>query len=157
IIQETYIELARRLPGYASNPTVPFRLWIRLIVGERLQRMHRRHLGAAMRDAGREISIHREASPRVSSISLAAQLVGRATPASRAVARAERQLRLQEALEQMGSIDREILALRHFEELSNAEAATILGLSEDATSKRYIRALRRLKESLSSAPEFSVS
>jgi len=145
VLQETYIELARRLPAYAHKPTVPFHLWIRLIAGERLQRIHRRHLGAAMRDAAREVSIHRRALPRVSSVSLAAHLVGRATPPSQAMARAERQLRLKEALDRMGPIDREIIALRHFEELSNSEAAQVLGLSSAAASNRYVRAMTRLQ------------
>jgi RNA polymerase sigma-70 factor (ECF subfamily) len=105
-----------------------------------------------MRDAGREVSIHRGAIPMASSISLAAQLLGRHTTASQAVARAERQLQLQEALNAMDSIDREIIALRQFEELSNGEAAEVLGLSKAAASNRCVRAMARLQAVLERVP-----
>jgi len=107
-----------------------------------------------MRDAGQEVSLHRGALPQASSISLAAQLLGRFTAPSQAAMRAEMQIRLQEALNSMDPLDREVLALRHFEELSNNETAQILGLQKAAASNRYIRALKRLKEILSSLPGF---
>ena len=107
---------------------MPFFLWLRLVAGQRLMRIHREHLGAAMRDAGREVSLYKGALPQASSVSLAAQLLGHYTPASQAVSRAEVQLQIQAALNGMEPIDREIIALRHFEELTNAEAAEVLGL-----------------------------
>jgi RNA polymerase sigma-70 factor (ECF subfamily) len=152
VLQEAYIDLAQKLPEYARNPTVPFFLWLRLVTSERLLRVHRQHLGAAMRDAGREISLYQGALPQASSVSLAAQLLGQFTSASRAAVRAELQLMLQETLDRMEPIDREVIALRHFEELSNDEAATVLGLSKAAASKRYVRAMLRLKAALSSMP-----
>ena len=85
-------------------------------------------------------------------MSLAAQLLGRFTSPSRAAIRAETQLKVQEALNQMDPIDREVLALRHFELLSNGEVATVLGLSKAAASNRYVRALKRMKEILSAVP-----
>ncbi|WZP00282.1 sigma-70 family RNA polymerase sigma factor [Isosphaeraceae bacterium EP7] len=146
VLQDAYIDLSHKLPEYTSRPALPFFLWLRLVVGERLLRVHRQHLGAAMRDAGREISIDQGgAFPQASSASLAAQLLGRITSASRAVARVEKQHLLQEALNGMEPIDREVIALRHFEELSNDETAEVLGLSKAAASKRYVRAMLRLK------------
>jgi RNA polymerase sigma-70 factor (ECF subfamily) len=131
----------------------PF-LWLRLVTGQRLQQVHRLHLGAAMRDAGREVSLYRGALPQASSVSLAAQLLGRLTSASQAVFRAERQLQLQAALDAIDPMDRERLALRHFEELTNGEAAVVLGLSKTAASNRYFRALGRLRTVLEAIPGF---
>ena len=90
--------------------------------------------------------------PEATSAALAAQLLGRLTTPSQAAIRAERKIRLQEALNSLDPIDREVLALRHFEELTNAEAAAVLGLDKSAASKRYIRALVRLKDILASLP-----
>jgi RNA polymerase sigma-70 factor (ECF subfamily) len=138
---------------YARDPeAMPFPLWLRLITGQRLTDVHRFHLGAQMRDAGQEVSLYRGAFPQASSISLAAQLLGKMTSASKAAIRAEHKLIVQEALNGMDAIDREVLALRHFEHLSNDETAHVLGLSKAAASNRYIRALKRLKEILSSIP-----
>ena len=108
--------------------------------------------GAQARDAGREISIGGGRLPPATSAALAAQLLGRDTRASEAAIRAERKLRLESALNSMDQIDREVLALRHFEQLTNTECARLLGLSDSAATKRYIRALRRLKEILTSLP-----
>ena len=122
------------------------------VTGQRLMRVHRQHLGAASRDAGREISLYRGALPEASSVSLAAQLLGRLTSPSLAAARAEMQVRLQDALNGMDPIDREVLTLRHFEELSNSETALVLGIQKSAASNRYIRALKRLKDILAAMP-----
>jgi RNA polymerase sigma-70 factor, ECF subfamily len=152
VIQEACLDAARRLPEYQQNPTMPFFVWLRFLVGQRLVDEHRRHLGAAARDVGREISLYRGALPETSSAALAAHLLGRLTTPSHAAIRAERKIRLQDALNSLDPIDREVLALRHFEELSNAEAAAVLGLDKSAASKRYARALIRLKEILASMP-----
>lgn len=124
---------------------MPLFLWLRFLVGERLITLHRHHLGTAKRDANREISIFHSALPEASSAMLAVQLVGNLTAPSQVAQRAERKLRLQEALNSMKPIDREVIALRHFEQLTRAESALALGIEESAASKRYIRALRRLK------------
>lgn len=152
VLQDAYLDLAQKLPDYTKRPPMPFFLWLRLVVGERLLRVHRQHLGAAMRDAGREISLHQGSVPQASSASLAAQLLGRITSASRASARAEMQRLLQETLNGMEPIDREVIALRHFEDLSNDEVAEVLGLSKAAASKRYVRAMLRLKVIAGSTP-----
>src|SRR5262245_3591319 len=152
VLQEAYLDLAGDLDAYRADPRLPPLLWMRLHVGRRLTILHRRHLGTAMRDAGLEISLYREALPQASSAALAAMLLGRQTSPTRAAQRAERLLRIQEALNTLDPIDREVLALKHFEELSRAETAQVLGISPEAAAKRYFRALKRLKEVLASMP-----
>jgi RNA polymerase sigma-70 factor (ECF subfamily) len=155
VLQESYLEVARSLAEYLRDPQMPFFLWLRVITGRKLHALHRRHLGTRMRNAGREISLHRGALPQASSESLAAQLLGRLTTPSQAAVRAELKLRIQEALNSMSPLDREVLALRHFEQLNNSEVAQVLGISETAASNRFVRALRNLKTILSSLPGFS--
>src|SRR5712691_3107438 len=115
VIQDAYLEVARRLEEYLREPRLPLFLWLRLVVGERLTWLHRHHLGTHMRDAGREVSLYRGAVPMASSAALAAQLLGKHTSPTQAAVRAERMLRLQEALNTLEPVDREILSLRHFE------------------------------------------
>jgi len=155
VLQDAYLDVAQRAAEYAASPTMPVFLWLRFLTGQRLLMVHRRHLGAKMRDAGQEVSLYRGALPQASSVSLAAQLLGRMTSPSLAAVRAEMQLKLQEALNGMDPIDREVLTLRHFEELSNAETAAALGIEPAAASKRYVRALARLKVILESVPGFN--
>jgi RNA polymerase sigma-70 factor (ECF subfamily) len=152
VLQEAFLEFAQALPVYAQNPQTPFYLWLRCITVRKLHTLHRHHLGTRMRDAGREVSLYRGAMPEASSVSLAAQLLGKLTTPSQAVLRAELQLHIQEALGEMEPLDREVLALRHFEQLSNRETAEVLDLTEAAASIRFIRALRRLKERLQRVP-----
>jgi RNA polymerase sigma-70 factor (ECF subfamily) len=154
VLQEAYLDASKRVADYLANPAAPFFLWLRFLTGQRLLAIHRRHLGAQMRDAGQEVSLHRGALPPATSASLAAQLLGRLTSPTQAAARAEMQVRLQEALNAMDPIDREVLVLRHFEELSNNETAAVLGIQKAAASNRYMRALKRLKDILSSMPGF---
>jgi RNA polymerase sigma-70 factor (ECF subfamily) len=152
VLQEAFLDVAQRSAEYAAQPTMPPYLWLRFLTGQRLMALHRQHLGAKMRDAGQEVSLYRGALPQASSISLAAQLLGRLTSPTQAAVRAEMQIRLQEVLNSMDALDREVLTLRHFEELSNNETAQVLGIQKAAASNRYIRALKRLKEILSSVP-----
>jgi RNA polymerase sigma-70 factor (ECF subfamily) len=152
VIQDAYLEVAQRLEEHLANPTLPFFLWLRLVVGEQLVNLHRHHLGAQARDAGREVSLFREALPAASSAALAAQLLGKHTSPTQAAVRAERLLRIQAAVNQLDPLDREVLSLRHFEQLTRAETARILGIGESAAAKRYIRALKRLKATLADMP-----
>jgi RNA polymerase sigma-70 factor (ECF subfamily) len=152
VIQDAYLEVVQRLDDYLRNPTLPFFLWLRLVVGEQLTNLHRHHLGTQLRDAGREVSLYREALPAASSAALAAQLLGKHTSPTQAAIRAERLLRLQEAINLLDPLDREVLSLRHFEQLSRAETARVLGIEEGAAAKRYIRALKRLKDTLADMP-----
>jgi RNA polymerase sigma-70 factor, ECF subfamily len=152
VIQEASLEAVRRLPEYLRNPTMPFFLWLRFLTGQRLLEQHRIHLGAKARDAGREIALYHGALPETTSAALAAHLLGHLTSPSEAAIRAERRIRMQEVLNTMDPVDREILALRHYEQLSNSEVAEVLDMDRSATSKRYARALVRLKEILASLP-----
>jgi RNA polymerase sigma-70 factor, ECF subfamily len=154
VLQEASIDVVRRAREYMARPSMPAFLWLRWITGERLLSLHRRHLGSKVRDAGLEVSLHHGALPQATSVSLAAMLLGRLTSPTRAAKRAELQLRPQDALNAMDPVDREILTLRHFEDLNNNETAQVLGISKTAASNRYIRALKRLKDALAGMQGF---
>ena len=155
VLQEAYIDALKRIDHYFEKPDQPFFGWLRLVVGQRLADVHREHL-AQKRDVGQEVAIHR-GGPGADSACLAACLLGSGTSPSHAAARTESFTRLEEALTQMDELDREVLALRHFEELNNTETAQILGIQPAAASKRYVRALARLKQILETIPGFGGS
>jgi RNA polymerase sigma-70 factor, ECF subfamily len=150
VLQDAYLEAWKDLDNYLRLPSMPFFLWLRGIAGNKLRELHRHHLGTQMRDQKREISIFDGGSPETTTTALAAGLLGNLTRASEEAIRVEIKLRLQDALNTMDPLDREVLALRHFEQLSPAETAHVLGIKEKAAGMRYVRALRRLKEILSS-------
>jgi len=152
VVQEVNLAASEHLADYLRQPAMPFFLWLRGIAGNKLLELHRRHLGAPMRDARREVSLYRGALPDATSAALAARLLGRQTRPSEAAVRAEAKVRLQEALNGMDPLDRDVLALRHFEHLTNAEAARVLEIKEAAAGKRYLRALERLREILAGMP-----
>jgi len=152
VLQEAFLDVARDLDAYLADPKLPPLLWLRLHVGRRLTTLHRQHLGTKMRDAWQEISLYQGALPRASSTALAAMLLGRHTSPTQAAQRAERMLRVQEALNSLDPVDREVLALRHFEQLGRALAAQVLGITQEAGAKRYFRALKRLKDALATLP-----
>jgi RNA polymerase sigma-70 factor (ECF subfamily) len=152
VLQDAYLAVRSKFPQYSTDPRLPFFLWLRLEVGQKLVDVHRFHLGAKMRDAGQEVSLYRGALPQVTSLSLAEHLLGKLTTASHAAMRVELKLRVQEALNSMDPNDREVLILRHFEELSNAEAAQVLGLKPSAAINRYVRALKRLRDVFQGMP-----
>ena len=145
VIQEAFITAARRFSEYVDNPSLPFYLWLRTFAVQTLINHYRRHLGAQSRDVAREFTLDGGKMPEASSAELAGRFLAKGTTPCTAAMREEQRVRLQEALNQMDPIDREILALRHFEQLSNSDAATVLGLDKSAASKRYARALVRLK------------
>jgi len=152
VLQEAFLDVQKKAATFADKSDMPAYLWLRLVTAERLLILHRHHLSTQMRDASQEVSLCRGGPPTASTHSLANLLLGRLTSPTQAAIRAERQFRLQEALNGMDPLDREVLALRHFEELSNSEVAAVLSLTKTAASNRYIRALKRLKEILSSLP-----
>jgi RNA polymerase sigma-70 factor (ECF subfamily) len=152
VVQEAYLAVRGKFSAYSAAPQMPFFLWLRLEVGQKLVDVHRFHLGAKIHDAGQEVSLHQGALPQVTSLALAEHLLGRLTSANRAAMRAEQKLRVQEALNSMDPNDREVLVLRHFEELSNAETAQVLGIKPTAAINRYVRALRRLKDVFQGMP-----
>jgi RNA polymerase sigma-70 factor (ECF subfamily) len=153
VLQEVYLDAARRLPDYLDQPALPVALWLRLLTGRRLIELHRQHLGARMRSAGQEVSLSQPGWACANAGSLASQLIGHLTSPSQAAARAETAARLTRALAEMDDMDREVLVLRHFDELSNNEVAELLGLQKAAASNRYVRALKRLKEILATMPD----
>jgi RNA polymerase sigma-70 factor (ECF subfamily) len=148
VLQETFLDLARRIGEFLADPAVPFYVWLRALTVQRLQMIQRAHLGAQMRDVRQEVSLPQGGLAPASAESMAGQLVSHMTSPSQAAIRRELQDRLRAALDAMDPLDREVLALRHFEELGNNEVAVILGISKDAASKRHIRALVRLREIL---------
>ena len=154
IVQEALIEAARRLSDYQQNPPMGFFLWLRSLTADRLLNAHRTHLGTQKRDVSREVSLYRRPMPTAHSVSLARQLLGQFTSPTQAIARAETQLLVQEVLNRMDPVDREILVLKYFEQLSTSEVASELGIKRSTAGKRYIAALKRLKQELSAIPGF---
>jgi RNA polymerase sigma-70 factor, ECF subfamily len=152
VLQEAYIDARQRLRHFIAKPELPFFAWLRQVTIQRLVDTHRHHLGAQMRDARHDVSIDRTASSEVSSASLAVQLVGHLTSPSHTVLRAELIEQVEIGLRQMAPIDREVLVLRHFEELTNNEVAGILGITKAAASNRYVRALSRFGGVLAEVP-----
>lgn len=154
VLQEAFVDAARKLPEYAREPKLPFFLWLRHLTALKLAEVHRHHLGTQLRDADREVTLHRGGLPMADSVSLAAQLLGTLTTPSQAAIKAETRLLVQEALNSMDPIDREVLALKHFEQLSTAEIAEVLGLSRAGAGSRYLRAIKRLRAILEQIPGF---
>jgi RNA polymerase sigma-70 factor (ECF subfamily) len=155
VVQEACAEAADHRQDYfrlAQATPVPVFLWLRGIAGNKLPELHRHHLGTRMRDAAREAAPRPRATPDATSAALVDQLSAHGTGPRTAAARAEVKVRLHEALGSMDATDREVLALRHFEQLTNGEAAAVLGIAERAAAKRYVRAVRRLKCVLAGMP-----
>ena len=154
VLQEAYLAAAKRVHHFAEESSTSFFVWLRMIVMQTLIDVHRRHLGAQMRDAGREVAIRGRRYSETTGVSMVARLVGHLTSPSQAALRVEVSTQLETALETMDPIDREVLALRHFEELTNSEVAESLDIQQKAASIRYVRAVKRLKGILSQMPGF---
>ncbi len=141
VVQEIFLAAQQRLYAFVAEDR-PMGLWLRLVGQQALIDLHRRHLGAGKRSAARErVFAH--------SHGLSGFLVGSLTSPSQAAERQETRAQLLAALESMDEIDREVLTLRHFEDLTNNEVSELLGISVNAASNRYVRALQRLKGLLS--------
>jgi RNA polymerase sigma-70 factor (ECF subfamily) len=151
VVQDVLVRASQRLGEYLRSPVLPFHIWLRQIARDALIDAHRRHRGAARRSLDHEQPLAPAFSDR-SSLDLAAQLRDpELTPAAAAL-RGELQRRFQAALLTLDDDDREIVLLRHFEQLSNSEAARTLGVSEAAAGMRHLRALRRLRAVLGETP-----
>jgi RNA polymerase sigma-70 factor, ECF subfamily len=145
IVQEVLVEASRRLQIYLENPAMPFHLWIRQIAKDRIIDAHRRHRVSAKRSVDRERRLEVQGTLDASTIELAGQLLDpELTPAAKATQR-EMALQVQACIEQLEDRDRDILLMRHYEQLTNQEVAVTLGLTEPAASMRYLRALKRLR------------
>ena len=136
VLQDTYIEAWKDLGNYLNQPSVPFFVWLRAIAGNKLLELHRYHLGTQMRDARREISLAARTPEENTTTAIAAKLLDDFTRASEEAAREELRVRLLDALDSMDALDREVLALRHFEQLSPTETANVLGIKEKAAGMR---------------------
>jgi RNA polymerase sigma-70 factor (ECF subfamily) len=152
VLQESYLAAAGRIKHFQESPSGSAFVWIRLVVLQTLTDVHRKQLGAQMRDAYREVALPAGHWAPGTSASLAVNLAASLTSPSQAAIRDETSRQLEAAIESMSPVDREILALRHFEELSNQETAEVLGIEEKAASIRYVRAVKRLKDILASLP-----
>ena len=157
VIQETYVRAATRIDSFLDKEDMPFFVWLRLEVNQKLHEIHRHHFGAEKRDIRKEMKLGSNRDSGKTSMALAAHIVAQMTSPSRLIERAEQIAILEKTLNEMNELDREVIALRHFEELSNIETARILDIEPAAASKRYLRALKRLKEIMETARGFNGS
>jgi RNA polymerase sigma-70 factor (ECF subfamily) len=154
VLQEAYLQMSRRLDEFGADLPVSLFVWMRQKTIQTLVDIQRSHF-RDKRDVMRENQDFALEHGQTSALSIARYLIDEVTSPSLAAARSEELAQLQNALDTMNEIDREVLAMRHFEQLSNAEVAEALNLTPTAASNRYIRALTRLGEimkSLSSKP-----
>ncbi len=152
VVQEACFEASRRCGEWLRQQDVPFYLWLRFLTGQQILMCERRHLGAQARDVRREARPGLGGFPGADVTTVVEEVVANATSPTKALARKEVRAIVERALAQMEEIDREVLVLRHFEQLSNAEAAQELGIAEEAARKRYFRAAGRLREILEGSP-----
>lgn len=148
ILQDAYLRVTQKFDVYLQDPRIPFFVWLRLIVSETLVDAQRHHIGVQARDPRREEYDQHHWTPHSSIPCLAEQLVSSMTPPSVAAEREELAARVRMHLEELEPLDREIIALRHGEQLSRQEAADVLGISVETAAKRYVRALSRLRKQL---------
>ena len=152
VIQDVLMEANRRLTDYLANPVIPFHLWIRQIAKDRIIDAHRRHRVSAKRSIDREQPQPGKGPPDQSTMELANQFRDQAlTPAAAATQR-ELAEQIESAVQLLRENDREIILMRHYEQLNNQEIAQSLGLTEPAASMRYLRALKRLREVIEGLP-----
>jgi RNA polymerase sigma-70 factor, ECF subfamily len=152
VVQEAFVVASASREIYFREPILPLFLWLRGVVNNKLLELHRHHLGTHMRDAKREQSLDLPRRLDDTSAALCVLLTAGLMRPSVAAVREEIKSRLAEALDKMDATDRELLAMRHFEQLTSAEAAQVLGIQERAAAKRYLRALARLKGIISEMP-----
>ena len=146
VLQETFVRACKRLDQFLEKGELPFFVWMRMELNQKLTEIHRFHFISERRDPRRESVLPHLTNSGDTSTAIAAHLVAELSTPSRLMEKAEQIAKLQLSLDRMPELDREIIALRHFEELSNLETAEILGIEPSAASKRYVRALQRLRE-----------
>lgn len=152
VMQDAWLRAVDRIDSFLRDAALSPFLWFRTIVSQTLVDLHRFHMGAKKRSAAREFSIDRGWTSESTSSSMSFHLQQPTKSPSSTLGRAEQARQLEAALMGMNENDREVLALRHFEELSNGETARVLNMTEQAASARYIRALARLKQVLEVFP-----
>ena len=144
ILQDAWVNVVRKLPNYDSDK-MSFFVWLRLVTTDQIITSHRQHIGAQKRDAGREL---RRQHLNATSLSLGNFFVDKYTSVVGRAIKAEQQARLHAALDQMEDCDREIIAMRIFEGMSNAETAESLEITTNAASKRFIKAVGKIRNEL---------
>ena len=149
VLQDAYLEVARRIDEYVADPQATFFIWARQITWQTVLKTNRRHLATRKRDANREIQIDSNQNSSATSLSIASRLIADIESPSATLANRELFEQLYRSMESMDEIDREILALRHFEQLTNQEVSDVLEITKTAASNRYVRALERLREIMS--------
>jgi RNA polymerase sigma-70 factor (ECF subfamily) len=152
VVQDVLLEASQRLDDYIRDPKLPFGLWLRQMAQDRIIDLHRRHRVARRRSLDREQQLAGRGADQ-SSLELAAQLRDPELTPAAATLRKELHQRFVEAIDRLEDEDREIVLMRHFEQLTNSEAAELLGLSPPAAGMRHLRALRRLREVLGETAE----
>ena len=155
VVQEAFVEAVRALPKYVEEAKIPLFLWLRMVTGDRLAKLHRTHLGTAKRNAGREVALGQH-FPDASSVYLADQLAGQFTSVDHGLKQQDTQRKLEDALNSMDPNDREIIAMRHFEELSTEEISLVLDMTRSGVLKRYTRAIRKLSGVLGGQLDFGM-
>jgi len=143
VLQETYLDATRKLRVYLRDPKVSAYVWLRGLTLDRLKKVQREHLGAQCRAVNRELRL-----PEESSVAFAYRIVADGPSPSHVVIASELRQRIKRALLDLKEDDREILLMRHFEEMSNREVAETLGLGISGATMRHGRALFRLREML---------
>lgn len=151
VIQEAYAEAASRYDEYCSERKCGSFVWLRFLTLQKLAQIHRHHVNVQARSVRREINPQKHAPPASSAI-LAAEFLGKAETPVEALMLAEMKRKISEALDRLKESDREILAMRHFEQMENHEVAETLDISKESAYKRYVRALKRLKSELGELP-----
>ena len=154
VVQEVFLAARQRLPKFKDIHTLTPLGWLRHVAGQTLIDLERHHLRAQRRAVGREKRPAGGDWSESTSQSLAAMLAGDLTSPSQAAVRDERANLIYSILESMDEIDREVIALRHFEELTNDEVAEVIGLTKAARAAGTCCTLRRLKASLSHVSGF---
>jgi len=147
VLQEGFVDAAKRLSEFVAKPPMPLFVWLRFLIGQKLAAIHRWHFNAQKRDPRKEDAVSQR-MPGADSQVIAREFSASMTSPSQAVVRAEMSDKLAKVLEMLEPMDREILVMRHFEELSNNEAASELGVAKGTASKRYVRALAKLNKAM---------
>lgn len=146
VLQEAFLTLSQKIDNFADYPDMSPYVWMRLTVNDRLIALHRKHIQAGKRDARREVSMSQKANPEESSAEIAATLADSFSSVGGKAARAEVTNMIKATLDCMEEKDREIILMRIFEGMSNAEAAQALGLTANGASSRFSRAMDRLQK-----------
>jgi RNA polymerase sigma-70 factor (ECF subfamily) len=143
VVQEALANAAQHLDEYLRDRPLPFYPWLRQIAWERLCKLHRHHIHAQRRSINREEP--NMPLPDESVRQLAHRLLASGTSPSRRLIRQEHRERVRAALAALAAQDREVLVMRHLEQMEAPEIAAALGVTEGAVRNRQYRALIRLR------------